>query len=280
MAHPELASLKGGAKAMWLRQHQREITDYWWENGTGATLGEFRIGKPDSLERLLDRAGVILWGGWEGYSGKDDPMVLLLDRPPTAPEGQKRGNRLIQHLPDAELIEWQDPYGLGLWAKHRWMQLHRDEIIEFWRGHGDAKTCAKYHCYTETLWHCLGMPCDKDGKIKWKEAIPVPGDYIIHKVDNLNAKVVEKIEWDRVILKQVRKLRRDVQIYNSLVANIIIDELDKALPGIGDLIRQELHRLPSLQQPTPADLISVSELSQALTVSLPNLLEQGGNGDH
>lgn len=260
MPHPELDGMNGGNKQMWLRQHQSEIVDYWWEHGTAATLCEFRISIIHTIERLLDRAGVTLWEGWEWYAGGEVPKSP--DKSLVTIGKQK--NRLIHYLPDWELIERQEPYGLGGQAKHKWLHFHRDEVIEYYRGHDFQATCVKYHCATATLGHLLGMPHDKKGRLKWKSAIHIPSDHIERKVDLLRARVMEETECRRDILKRDTKLRQDTYVFNLMAFHAIAMALDKAFPerDINGLIQQELHKLPSLAQPTPA--IGIQELDQVL----------------
>lgn len=270
MIHPELDGMRGGSKQMWLRQHQSEIVDYWRKHGTTATLLEFRIGISNTLESILDRAGVELWAGWKYYEGGDAPETQNSGKALVTLGKQKHIKRLIHYLPDAELIERQDPYGLGGQAKHRWLEFHRDEVIEYYRGHCFQATCTEYHCAIETLGHLLGMPHDKKGKLKWKSAIPLPRDYTDRQVDLLRARVMEEIELRRSLQERNFKLRRDTYAFILMAIHSIARALDKAFSdrGIPDLIQQELHKLPSLLEPTPASLISVPKLYQTLNLTL------------
>ena len=271
MIRPELDGMRGGSKQMWLRQHQSEIVDYWRKHGSIATLLEFRIGISNTLESLLDRAGVTLSAGWKHYEGGDATEPQNSGKSLITLGKQKHKNRLIYYLPDAELKERQDPYGLGLWAKHRWLQFHRDEVIDHYRGHVFQSTCIKYHCTTETLGHLLGIPHDKKGKLKWKSAVPLPRDYTDRQVALLRARVMEEIECLRAIREQNFKLRRDINAFILMAIHSIARALENAFPerDISDLIQQEIHKLPSLLEQTPASSIGIPELYQTI-VTLEN----------
>jgi hypothetical protein len=250
MARPEVEGLSGGRKAMYLRGKQAEIADHWWKEGTAATLLEFGIGQMDVLRRVLERVGITLRLGWEGYLGGGYPRLPISGDGLTS---AKRGkNAMIYYLDNSELMELQDPYHLTGTAKRHWMYLHRDEIIEFYRGHSFDDTCAKYHLGVQTFVRFLGMPHDKKGRVQWKSAIPAPRDHIERQLDIVKARYLEEIELGKANRKDTRNILEFLQL--------LVQVLDQAFPQIGvtALIRQNQDKLPPSLLQLPELLIKRS----------------------
>lgn len=212
----EVVSLIGGPKAKWLRERQSDVVFYWWKQGTIATLVQFRITQKHTLQRLLGRAGIEVWEGWEDYQG----LRAL---------GQAK-------TPEVHHAETASEDLARLDEKQLCLEEYKVDVVRFFEDHSHsiAKTCHKFNLsglkltrLLKDAYRSLGVPLPK-----FDDEVTVLRDAVILQ----SAAVAE-------LRREVRELK---EAYN--------DFEHKVTEGLQQVVGQFLQRLAVQQTARPPAL--------------------------
>jgi len=257
MARPEVQGLTGGRKAMYLRHNQPEIVDYWWKEGTSETLTEFHIRKTDTLERLLKVGGVTLWVGWQYYPGKE-PSIRCST-------GKVYGYSV-------DLLSMETPVNLTGQAKHKWLELHKADVIRFHEAHGPTATILEYDMRPSYLAEFLRKAYQSMG-------LPMPEP-------DLRGQVEKLADWVVLLSSAVAELRGEVrglsESYGDFVARVTEGLQQLIGRALGQLFMPSANQQPGQEAPLSAPKrsqlagpsLSIEGLYQALKDGADPFLER------
>lgn len=232
----EVKGMSGNKKRKWLSENQQHVVDYWQEYGTQATLLAFRLSHTKTLEKVLKRAGVKLEPDWRYYQGVKAARMVRQPK---------------QYGYSADLVTLETPANLTGTAKHKWLQLHKADIVHFFEAHGLTATSHRYemqpkHLFTflEEAYRSIGLPMPE-----LKEDVEILRDAVILQkaaITDLRAEVKELADaFQNFECKITEGLQ---QVVGSFLQRLAVPQATQtpSLPA------PQQPQLPAAKAPSPA----------------------------